>query len=312
MKETRVEAKTIQDAVEIGLIELGLRRDQVEVVVVSEGSKGFLGIGAKKACVMLREKKWTGGGHYDRQSGRGERSSGRGRGGHSREGGRRDRNEGRQRTERTPYARTSSDERRTAPVERRPDAVYQDVSLAMEPITAPEDPVEHARATFASVMKMMGLEASITEAARGPEEGSITLKFESPDSAVFTDDNARGLQSLQFLLNSIVNRNRKDRHTVRLDTADYWGKKEEELSAKVEAAVKEVISTSRPYRLEPMSAPLRKYVHNLIKSRHPEVETVSEGEGRWRKVVLRSKAQGASAQQSPDAAEVSQESGKSA
>jgi len=93
MKETKVEAKTIQDAVEIGLIELGLRRDQVEVVVVSEGTKGFLGLGAKKACVMLREKRWTGSGHHQEQDTRRERpSTGRRNDGPRRDaGGRRDR-----------------------------------------------------------------------------------------------------------------------------------------------------------------------------------------------------------------------------
>ncbi len=201
MKETKVEAKTIQDAVEIGIMELGLRRDQVEVVVVSEGTKGFLGIGAKKACVMLREKKWTGGsgGHYERQSPRTERPSGRGRSeGPRREGGRRDRYEGRPRTERTPYARTTDERRPGAGYERRPDAVYQDVSLAMEAVPTPDDPVEHTKVTFATAIKLMGLEATVTEAKLGTEEGVISLKFDSPASASFTDENARGLQSLQF------------------------------------------------------------------------------------------------------------------
>jgi spoIIIJ-associated protein len=115
---------------------------------------------------------------------------------------------------------------------------------------------------------------------------------------------------MQFLLNSIVNRSRKNRYTVRLDTSDYWTKKEEELALKVEAAVKDVIGTDRPCRLEPMSAPLRKYVHNLIKTKYPEVETLSEGEGKWRKVVIRGKSQGANTRPQ-DANPVSQESGKS-
>jgi spoIIIJ-associated protein len=311
MKETKVEAKTIQDAVEIGLMELGLRRDQVEVVVVSEGTKGFLGIGAKKACVMLREKKWVGGGggHYERQPARSERpSGGRGRN----DGQRRDRYEGRPRPERSPYAKTTDDRRPGAGYEKRIDAVYQDVNLAMESIQTPEDPVEHAKTAFATVIKLMKLEATVTEAGKGTEDGVISLKFDSPDSEGFISENARGLQSLQFLLNSIVNRNRKTRHVIRLDTADYWNKKEGELAVKVEAVVKDVIGTSRPCRLEPMSAPLRKYVHNLIKTKYPEVETLSEGEGKWRKVVIRpcSKPQDASTRQ-PGTSPQSQESTKS-
>ena len=53
MRETKTEAKTIQDAVEKGLAEMGLRRDQVEVVVVSEGTKGFLGFGSKNSALVI-------------------------------------------------------------------------------------------------------------------------------------------------------------------------------------------------------------------------------------------------------------------
>jgi len=300
MKETKVEAKTIQDAVEIGLIELGLRRDQVEVVVVSEGTKGFLGLGAKKACVMLREKKWTGGGHHEERDTRRERpSSGRGRNdGPRRDGGpRRDRYDARPRPARPPQDRPYTERRPDAGYARRPDAVYQDISLAMEAVQAPEDPMEHAKLALTTTLKLMGLEASITDARHDAAEGIISMKFDSPDATVFTAENARGLQSLQFLINSIINKNRKNRISVRIDTADYWNKKEEELALKMEAVVKDVIGTARPYRLEPMSAPLRKFVHSLIKAKYPEVETLSEGEGKWRKVVIRPVTQKETAQQ---------------
>ena len=69
MREIKAEANTIQDAVEKGLSEIGMRRDQVEVVVVQEGARGFLGIGAKKACVILREKKWEGTGGQQEATG---------------------------------------------------------------------------------------------------------------------------------------------------------------------------------------------------------------------------------------------------
>ena len=297
MKETKVEAKTIQDAVEIGLIELGLRRDQVEVVVVSEGTKGFLGIGAKKACVQLREKKWTGSGHHEERDTRRERpSSGRGRSDSSR-GPRRERYDGRPRQARPSQDRPSQERRPDAGYERRPDAVYQDISLAMETIQAPEDPMEHAKLALTTTLKLMSLEGVITDARHNAEEGVISIKFDSPDSAVFTAENARGLQSLQFLINSIINKNRKNRVSVRIDTADYWNKKEAELVTKVESVVKDVIGTARPYRLEPMPAPLRKFVHSLIKAKYPEVETISEGEGKWRKVVIRPVTQKETAQQ---------------
>lgn len=46
-------AKTIDEAVELALAELGASRDKVEIEVVSEGKKGFLGIGSIEATVRV-------------------------------------------------------------------------------------------------------------------------------------------------------------------------------------------------------------------------------------------------------------------
>lgn len=285
MKEIKAEAKTIQDAVEKGLIEMGLRRDQVEVVVIHEGSKGILGIGAKKACVMLREKKWTGGAQDNEERQPRHHAHGR-RHEHSRRDGRR--REQRYDPNRQHHAP------RPEPIRERQAAemkqhVYQEETIPADIISikSPEDPVEHAKAALTQILSLMGMSANVTDAKLDTQENVIYLKFDSSESAAFTHDNGRGLQSLQFLVNSIVNRGRKDRYALRIDTADYWTNKEQELIKRVEQAVKNVQETARPYRLDPMSAPLRKFVHGLIKSKYPDVETASEGEGKWRKVVIR-------------------------
>lgn len=55
------EGKTVEDAVEKGLARLGLTRDQVEVEVLEEGTRGMFGlVGAKQAKVILRPKDDTG------------------------------------------------------------------------------------------------------------------------------------------------------------------------------------------------------------------------------------------------------------
>src|SRR5690242_3137097 len=51
----RVEAtgRTVNEAVDNALMRLGVERDQVEVEVLSEGSRGILGIGAEDARVVV-------------------------------------------------------------------------------------------------------------------------------------------------------------------------------------------------------------------------------------------------------------------
>ena len=53
----RVSAKTVEDAVLEASIQLGTTRDNVEYNVVEYETKGFLGLGAKKAVIEARKKK---------------------------------------------------------------------------------------------------------------------------------------------------------------------------------------------------------------------------------------------------------------
>lgn len=47
-------AKTVDEAVELALKELGIAREEAEISVIEEGSKGFLGFGAKDAVVRVK------------------------------------------------------------------------------------------------------------------------------------------------------------------------------------------------------------------------------------------------------------------
>lgn len=51
LKKTEKTAKSVSEATELALQELGADESEVKVEVVEEGAKGFLGLGAKEACV---------------------------------------------------------------------------------------------------------------------------------------------------------------------------------------------------------------------------------------------------------------------
>ncbi len=54
MKELEVTAKTIDEAVQIALEQLGVDEDQVEVVVLKKGKAGVLGVGAEEAKISVK------------------------------------------------------------------------------------------------------------------------------------------------------------------------------------------------------------------------------------------------------------------
>lgn len=52
-RNVEASGKSVEEAIEKGLAQLGLERESVEVQVLSEGSRGILGFGAEEARVLL-------------------------------------------------------------------------------------------------------------------------------------------------------------------------------------------------------------------------------------------------------------------
>ncbi len=59
MKTLEITGKTYEEALMNGLAQMGLQSSQVEVQTLEEGTKGFLGIGAKPYKLLLTEKDTT-------------------------------------------------------------------------------------------------------------------------------------------------------------------------------------------------------------------------------------------------------------
>ncbi len=55
-RKTRTSAKSVDEAVSLALAELGAENDDVNIEIVDEGAKGFLGLGAKDAVVDVSIK----------------------------------------------------------------------------------------------------------------------------------------------------------------------------------------------------------------------------------------------------------------
>ncbi len=52
-RKTRISAKSVDEAVSSALLELGAEKDDVDIEIIDEGAKGFLGLGAKDAVVEV-------------------------------------------------------------------------------------------------------------------------------------------------------------------------------------------------------------------------------------------------------------------
>ena len=59
MEEIRKSAKTVDEAIAAALAEMGATREEVDVTVIDEGSKGFLGMFGGKDAVVLVKKNFN-------------------------------------------------------------------------------------------------------------------------------------------------------------------------------------------------------------------------------------------------------------
>jgi spoIIIJ-associated protein len=56
-KSIQIQAKSIDEAIELGLTQIGLSREEVEIEVLSEGKRGVFGLGSEEATVRLTPKE---------------------------------------------------------------------------------------------------------------------------------------------------------------------------------------------------------------------------------------------------------------
>jgi len=96
------------------------------------------------------------------------------------------------------------------------------------------------------------------------------------------------IESLQSLLNAMLQKENEDNAKVFVEVSDYKKKKEEKLKALANKMANNAVKFRKPIKLEPMSAYERLIIHTELAKRN-DVETESKGEEPRRCVVIKKK-----------------------
>jgi spoIIIJ-associated protein len=140
------------------------------------------------------------------------------------------------------------------------------------------------KTTVLEILKLMGLGVETVEVSAG--EGAVSCAIKSPDGSFIIGKNGQALEALEHIVNLIVNRSSETRVKVNLDTEDYRLRQEQRIKATAVKAAEQVAASGKSYRLDPMSARDRRIVHIALRD-ISGVETFSEGEGAFRKVIIK-------------------------
>lgn len=281
-------AKTVEEATEMGLAALGLKRSQVEIEIISRGSRGLLGFGAEDARVRITPIPTA-----------------------ARE---------------TPAKRETPAAKPVAPS--APAIVEQPAGPAKaapaKPVPAKPAPAKPAPAKSTSAKPRSnapsetadGETADLTDQEVGEiaaqllqgmldrmdvrakvqvveyrgvlddgQDPPLVLNIGGEDLGILIGRRAETLAALQYLVRLMVNH--RVHHWVNLvvDVEGYKARREEQLVRLAERMAERAASTGRAVALEAMPPRERRIVHITLRN-HPQVTTQSVGEGEQRKVTI--------------------------
>lgn len=144
--------------------------------------------------------------------------------------------------------------------------------------------MKKAEEVVGELLKLMQFDVKGVKAESGDER--IIADIKSADSSLIIGKSGQTLEALEHVVNLIMHKDEATRVKVTLDIENYRLRQEEKIKSIAEKAAAQVRKTGKLFRMEPMPSKDRRLVHMLLKD-DPELETVSEGEGPFRKIIIK-------------------------
>jgi spoIIIJ-associated protein len=154
---------------------------------------------------------------------------------------------------------------------------------AVVKVSLREKPERDARQTLEELLQRMKIDYQIT--AVDCEGGRVRINITGKDMGLLIGRKGETLNSLQFILNLIINREREEKIHVVLDVENYRKKKEESLEALALRLSDKVKKTRKNVIMRPMNSQERRIVHTTLQG-DPQITTYSMGDEPNRKVVI--------------------------
>ena len=314
MKVYEYSARTIQEAIDQGLEELGVAISDVTVDVLEEGSKGLFGLfGSRPAKVRITMKDEEDTDDVARailadamepkepkaRKEKAEKPASKAEKAEKEEKAEKAAPKPRKPKAPKEEAVKAEDAKEDAP-KAKAEPKKESKPRAPKAPKAPKEPKEVKeivpaeqadRATAAGraqeflqeVTKLMGVNVSV--AVKNNEEGNVRVNMEGDTLAILIGRRGETLDALQYLTSLQVNKGQDDYTRVTLDTEGYRAKREEALVRLANRMANRAQKTGRKVSLEPMNPYERRILHSALQD-HPAVTTHSEGEEPNRHVVI--------------------------
>lgn len=293
MEMITVTAKTLDEAITKALIQLGTTSDNLEYTVIEKGSAGFLGfIGKKDVVIQAKKKKEN---DLDDIFSLDEKKSEPVK--PAREP-RKEKPKQELRQERPCVKAETKPEVKAPKAETKMPKTEQPketpvVEAAKEPEKKADAPkkvinveaCEKAAVDFLKqVFGAMNMEVTI-ETSYDASERELAVNLTGDDMGILIGKRGQTLDSLQYLVSLVVNKESDGYLRVKLDTENYRSRRKETLETLARNIAYKVKRTRRSVSLEPMNPYERRIIHAALQN-DKYVVTRSEGEDPFRHVVI--------------------------
>nr|WP_281682926.1 RNA-binding cell elongation regulator Jag/EloR [Finegoldia magna] len=307
MRSTVVSAKTVEECVNKALDKLQANRNEVNIEVINEAKQGFLGLfGAKDAVVRVSLKddvKEKGTGDFVKNILNSDSNSVE--------------TEQKEDTkviedkkiveevEKTEPTEDDKEEIVEEPVETVESEEVTEVAEAEEAVKSEETEEEQdtesdvtidrndelfitSKNFLKQMIEDMGIDCDIESRTEGNMIKFNIMCSEESDIGIIIGKRGETLDSLQYIVNLVTNRNADTYIRVILDCNQYRSKRERSLQKLARRLADKAVQTGRDIKLEPMNPYERRIIHTYLQN-DEKVNTFSQGNEPNRRVIIKRK-----------------------
>lgn len=278
MKVSEKWGTDVDTAVELALQELNASKEEVDIEVLEQPSRGFFGIGSKLALVRvsLNDKE-----EENKQELAEE----------IQEISTVDANiDGKKVSEKKVEAKQKSPSQKKKKKSMKNDRHRDDENQISEPVIPEIDmtslnDLEEDNVAFVflkGLVEEMGIELDIVGKTDGTD---LFFLLEGKDSGTVIGKRGATLDAIQYLTSLVVNKGNGEYIRVVVDAENYRAKREKSLEKLAKRLAEKVVRSRRPFKLEPMNPYERKIIHATLQ-KDPRVTTKSEGQDPYRRIHI--------------------------
>lgn len=281
----------VDTAVDLALDELKTTRDKVDVEILEEPSRGFFGIGSKLALVRVKIKE-----EPKRTETKKNTQKKSDKSDNSYKNARKSNIKDIDKTEDKPdFANEIHQDEKLQDenkINNGVDSIKKEEKSHENKDTSSLDailadkvpyPEENVAVPFLKdVAEKMGVELDFTPYK---SNGYIFIDISGKDTGTIIGKRGQTLDSIQYLTNLVLNKNKEEYQRVILDAENYRTKREKTLEQLAHRLAGKVVRTGRTQKLEPMNPYERKIIHTALQD-DSRVMTRSEGKDPYRRVIV--------------------------